>query len=116
MKFDLVGTGSGGLFTTVNLTGGPDIRCDILLVGRYVPRDGTVQEFRLSHTLEPIPSEDYVGFLLALRRKLRVGGILTVIQTDAGAVLEQYQRGELSFRAVRSPLYPPGGPPMRPDT
>ncbi len=107
MKFDLGGTGSGGPYTTVNLGGGPDIRCDILLVDRYVPLDGTVEEFRLSHTLEHVPSEQYVEFLLALRRKLRVGGILTVIQTDARAVLGQYHRGELGFRAMRSTLFPP---------
>lgn len=107
MKFDLGGTGSGGSHTTVNLIGEPDICCDIALVDRYVPLDGTVEEFRLSHTLEHIPSEHYVEFLLALRRKLRVGGILTVIQTDAAAVLEQYQRGELGFRAMRSTLFPP---------
>jgi hypothetical protein len=116
MKFDLGGTGSGGPYTTVNLFGDPDILCDILLVDRYVPRDGTADEFRLSHTLEHIPSEQYVEFLLALRWKLRVGGILTIIQTDVGPVLAQYQRGELSFRAMWRVPFLPTAPQMREDT
>jgi len=88
----------------------------IQLGGGSASRAAAADEFRLSHTLEHIPSEQYVEFLLALRWKLRVGGILTIIQTDVGPVLAQYQRGELSFRAMWRVPFLPTAPQMREDT
>lgn len=107
VRFDLGGVGRGGEWQTVNLVGDPDVRCDILEVERYAAIDGSVDAFRLSHTLEHVPSERYVEFVLRLRRKLRTGGTITVIQTDAAEVINQWKRGELSFRAMRATLFTP---------
>ena len=108
-RFDLGGTGKGSPdgYQTINLTDSPDVNADILDVEGYCPNDGSADEFRLCHTLEHVPSPDYVEFLFALRRKLRAGGVLRVIQSDCGSVLKQYVEGELSFRAMRTVLFPP---------
>ena len=107
LRFDLGRVASRQGWKSVNPVGAPDIRCDLLDVDSYAPVDGSVEAFLLSHTLQQIPSDHYKEFLIKLRRKLRSGGTIEVIQTDAAAVLQQWQRGELGFRAMRSTLFPP---------
>ncbi|HKI04027.1 MAG TPA: hypothetical protein VKK31_18755 [Thermoanaerobaculia bacterium] len=92
---------------TVNLAGDSDIRHDIRDLDAYISEDGVADELYLSHTLEHIPVLDYGKFLRDLYRKLRVGGRVIVIQTDAGEVLRAWSAGQLSFRAMRATLFPP---------
>jgi predicted SAM-dependent methyltransferase len=92
---------------TVNLAGDSDIHHDIRELDAFISEDAVVDEFYLSHTLEHIPVVDYGNFLRDLYRKLRVGGRVIVIQTDAGEVLRAWSAGQLSFRAMRSTLFPP---------
>jgi hypothetical protein len=63
LHFDLCGTGPGGEYTAVNLTGAPDILWDFTEVDRFAPQNGTVDDFRLSHTLGQAPGERYVESL-----------------------------------------------------
>lgn len=106
-KYDLGGVGRGGLYTTVNLIDNCDIHCDLIEIDQYVPEDGVVDEFYLSHTLEHIPVERYLAFIKCLKTKLRSGGLLTVIQTDAADVMRLWYEGKLSFRAMRTTLFTP---------
>lgn len=107
VKYDLGGTWPRAGYTTVNLTGNPDRRLDVTDLDELHPADGEVDTFLLEHTLEHIPLPRYVSFLHALKRKLRPGGTVVVIQTDAEAVIRQYAAGRLSFRSMRSTLFPP---------
>jgi hypothetical protein len=95
---------------TVNLAGESDIRQDIRELDAFIPEDGVVDEFYLCHTLEHIPVVDYGKFLRDLHRKLRAGGKVVVIQTDAGEVLRAWFAGRLSFRAMRTTLFTPPDP------
>lgn len=95
---------------TVNLAGESDIRQDIRELDAFIPEDGVVDEFYLCHTLEHIPVVDYGKFLRDLHRKLRTGGRVIVIQTDAGEVLRAWFDGRLSFRAMRTTLFSPPEP------
>ena len=106
LRFDLGGIGRGSERKTVNLVGDSDIRADIIELDQFC-EDGTVSEFYLSHTLEHVPVEVYETFLRGMVRKLRPGGVLRVVQTDADAVIQQYARGELCFRSMRSTLFTP---------
>lgn len=106
LRFDLGGVGRGNERQTVNLVGDCDVHADIVELDRFC-QDGTVGEFYLSHTLEHVPSERYEAFLRDMVRKLRPGGIVRVVQTDADAIIRQYTRGELSFRSMRAPLFTP---------
>ncbi|HVT14683.1 MAG TPA: methyltransferase domain-containing protein [Thermoanaerobaculia bacterium] len=92
---------------TVNLAGDSHIHHDIRDLDGFLPEDGQVDEFYLCHTLEHVPSTDYVRFLHDLHRKLRVGGKVIVIQTDAGEVIRSWMAGHLSFRAMRTTLFTP---------
>ena len=105
MKFDLGGSGPGaGGWQTVNLWAGADITADVLDVDWYA-EDEKVDAFRLSHTLEHIPLPELHDFLRALRRKLRPGGVLTVVQTDARRVLRLYRDGSIDFYVLRDILF-----------
>src|SRR5262249_30761089 len=42
-----------------------------------------------------------------LHRKLKIGGSVVVVQTDADAVIRDYVAGRLSFRSMRSTLFTP---------
>lgn len=104
-EFDLGGVGHGTP-KTVNLVNPCDILCDITRVDEYC-EDGTVSLFRLSHTLEHVPSQDYVQFLKDLHRKLKPGGCVEVVQTDVGRVLEMVTWKEIPLRVARLPIFTP---------
>ena len=107
MKFDLGGIGKGEEgFRTVNLVGSPNVLADIQDLDSFCD-DGTVEEFRLSHTLEHISRNLYKKFLKDLYRKLCVGGVVDIVQSDALEVIEQYKRGDIPFRCMKKVLFPP---------
>lgn len=106
-RFDLGGYGKGGERITVNLAPDCDIQADILDIERYAPESASVHEFYLSHTLEHIPIERYRSFILGLRWRLVPNGRIVVVQSDIGAALELFNEGKLSFRAMRTILFPP---------
>jgi Methyltransferase domain len=112
-KVDLMKVELGGITghcppgrVTVNLIQPCDICCDIRDVDGYC-RDGEVSVFGLSHTLEHIPTHDYLQFLRDLHRKLEPGGHLEIVQTDAGRLLDMVVHGVLSLRAGRLPIFTP---------
>lgn len=105
--FDLGGVGKGGISKTVNLVPPADILADIAEVDSYIPMDRTATGFSLIHTLEHIPTVKYVTFLKDLYRKLKPGGTVRVIQSDAGHAIEQWQNGKLTFRSMRTILFTP---------
>jgi len=107
VKYDLGGTIPREGYVTINLSPGADRWCNILDVDTFHPTDGDVDEFLLEHTLEHVPVTRYVKFLKDLYRKLRVGGSVVVVQTDADAVIRDYVAGRLSFRSMRSTLFTP---------
>jgi hypothetical protein len=108
LRYDLggVGRGAGGR-TTVNLAADCDVHHDILDLDGFVPEDGVVDEFLLSHTLEHVSTVDYRDFLRALHRKCRIGGRVIVVQTDVGRVIRLWVEGKLSFRAMRTTVFTP---------
>lgn len=107
LRYDLGGVYPRDGYTTVNLVSGADVRCNILDLDLLHPRDGEVDEFLLVHTLEHVPATAYAQFLHDLKRKLRIGGAVVVVQTDAEAVIRDYAAGKLSFRSMRSTLFTP---------
>jgi len=107
VRFDLGGYGKGRARTTVNLVPNCDIQCDITEVEKYAPEPASVDEFFLSHTLEHIPIEHYADFIMALRRRLKPGGQIRVVQSDARGAIELFNQGKLSFRAMRTILFTP---------
>lgn len=107
IRYDLGGVYPRAGYRTVNLAPGADIHCDITKLDLLHPRDGEVDEFLLEHTLEHIPVTAYVQFLRDLKRKLRVGGAVVVVQTDADCVIRDYVQQRLSFRSMRSTLFTP---------
>lgn len=111
LRYDLGGykSAANGRIT-VNLAGESDIHHDIRELDAYISEDGVVDEFYLSHTLEHIPVVSYAKFLVDLYRKLRIGGRVIVIQTDAGEVLRAWSSGQLSFRAMRTTVFTPSTP------
>ena len=106
-RYDLGGTGDAEGYLSVNLCGSPDFLCELTKVDAYCTDDGSAEEFRLSHTLEHVPSHHYLKFLFDLKRKLMPGGQIRIIQSDIGNALKQYERRELSFRALRAIIFPP---------
>lgn len=107
IKFDLGGVGSGKKgYKTVNLVASSDIKENIMDLDKFC-EDGTVDEFYLSHTVEHIPVTHYKQFLLNLKRKLKVGGHIQVVQTDAGRLIQMWVDGQISFRAMRAPIFTP---------
>jgi hypothetical protein len=106
MKFDLGGVGRDGPYRTVNLVGDCDIRRDLLDLDALVA-DGVAEAFRLVHTLEHVPTVQFDGFLRHLRRKLRPGGRVEVVQTDAEGAIRLWQAGDLSWRAMKATIFPP---------
>lgn len=108
MKYDLGGVGKGrDSVLTVNLVEPCDIMHDITDPDGFIPEDGVAEEFRLVHTLEHVHPTKYRHFLLDMKRKLRPDGIVRVVQSDIGAVLRQWLRGELPWRAMRTVLFTP---------
>ena len=107
LKYDLGGTSRRDGYVTVNFMPGADRRQDILELDRLHPADGEIDEFLLEHTLEHVPVTRYLAFLRDLHRKLKIGGRVVVVQTDAEAVIRQYVAGRLSFRTMRATLFTP---------
>lgn len=105
-RFNLGGIGIGTEYQTVNLAEVCDIHADIMNLDMFC-RDSEVDEFYLSHTLEHIPVTKYKGFLLHMKRKLKVGGEIKVVQTDVGKLIHMWVNGEISFRAMRTPIFTP---------
>lgn len=104
-RFDLGGVGEcADGWANVNLLRGSQVRADILDLDSFA-LDGGVDEFLASHTVEHIPLYLLHDWLADVLRKLRPGGHLTVIQTDARRVLQMYCDGELSFTALRDVLF-----------
>lgn len=106
-RFDLGGVGSHAGWATVNLNAPADVAHDIIDLDVLAPQDESVEAFRLSHTLEHVPVTAYPRFLRHLYRKLKPGGSVEIVLTDAGEVIRQWTRGELSFRSMRSTLFTP---------
>lgn len=108
MKFELGGIKGWAPegHVTVNLVEPTDIVADILDVDSYC-EDGSVDLFRLSHTLEHVPSQHYVQFLKDLYRKLRLGGCVEVVQTDVEKLLDLVYQGKISLRAARLAIFCP---------
>jgi hypothetical protein len=107
VKYDLGGTWPRPGYISVNLAPGADRRGDITDLDRLHPSDGDVDEFLLVHTLEHVPVTRYVPFLRDLHRKLRPGGVVVVVQTDADREIRDYVAGCISFRSLRSTLFTP---------
>lgn len=108
LRFDLGGVGRrpGGRLS-VNLAANCDIRHDFTDLDGFVMEDGIVDEFFLSHALEHVPIDRYWDFLGDLRRKLKPGGRVVVVQTDAAQVIKQWLTGQLTFRAMRATIFTP---------
>jgi hypothetical protein len=107
IRYDLGGTYARAGYVSVPLVPGRDRECSILELDGIHPADGEVDEFLLVHTLEHVPVTRYVEFLHDMHRKLRVGGRVVVVQTDADGVIRRYASGELSFRSMRATLFTP---------
>jgi predicted SAM-dependent methyltransferase len=106
LKFNLGGIGQGSEYKTVNLAEICDIHANIMDLDSFC-KDNSVDEFYLSHTLEHIPVTEYKKFLLHMITKLKVGGTIRVIQTDVGRLIQMWANGEISFRAMRAPIFTP---------
>lgn len=107
IKFDLGGIGPGrDGYLTVNLAADCDIKEDITALDNFC-QDNSVDEFFLSHTLEHIPVTQYQSFLTHLKTKLKPGGKIKVIQTDAGRLIHLWTDGKLDFRSMRSAIFTP---------
>lgn len=65
------------------------------------------EDFRMIHTLEHIPTADYLQFLKDMKRKLKPGGKGTIVLTDAEAAINMWEESTLSFRAMKKILLPP---------
>jgi hypothetical protein len=97
--------------TTVNLVEPCDIKHDITYLDGFV-EDNTADAFLLYHTLEHVPTLDYKQFLADLYRKLKPGGYVEIVQTDAGKLLQMVSGGggfgdKISLRAARCCLFTP---------
>lgn len=106
IRFNLGGIGIGTEYTTVNLAEVCDIHADIMDLDSFC-EDNSVDEFYLSHTLEHIPVIKYKDFVLHLKRKLKKGGIIRVLQTDVGKLIHMWINGDISFRTMRTPIFTP---------
>lgn len=106
LKFNLGGIGKGGEYKTVNLAEVCDIEANIMDLDSFCA-DNSVDEFYLSHTLEHIPVTEYKKFLLHMKRKLKNGGTIKIIQTDTGRLIKLWVDGKISFRAMRAPIFTP---------
>jgi predicted SAM-dependent methyltransferase len=106
LKYNLGGIGKGEEYKTVNLAELADINHDIMDLSSFC-KDNSVNEFLLSHTLEHIPVTKYSSFILDMKRKLKRGGQIRVIQTDVGKVIRMWIDGKISFRAMRAPIFTP---------
>ena len=107
LKFNLGGIGKGGQeYKTVNLAEVCDIEANIIDLDSFC-KDGTVDEFYLSHTLEHISVLEYKKFLLHMKQKLKDGGTIKIIQTDIGRLIKLWTDGKISFRTMRAPIFTP---------
>lgn len=106
LRFNLGGIGIGSDYKTVNLAELCDIHADIMNLDSFC-QDGTVDEFYLSHTLEHIPVTRYKDFLLHMKRKLKSGGQIKIIQTDVGRLIKMWVNGQIGFRTMRTPIFTP---------
>lgn len=107
LKFNLGGIGKGGQeYKTVNLAEICDIDANIMDLDSFC-KDGTVDEFYLSHTLEHISILEYKKFLLHMKQKLKDGGRIKVIQTDIGRLIKLWTDGNITFRTMRAPIFTP---------
>ena len=102
LAFDLGGIRGASRegYKTVNLLPAADI-CENFLHLDAFCMDGSVDAFLLSHSLEHVPVVAYIPFLEKLRRKLKVGGIVEIIQTDIEALMREYFEGRLSWQTVQ---------------
>ena len=115
MKYNLGGRPTGSHFLgnrspeykNVNLEEGSDLPYDITELDKFIPEDNVVEEFFMEHTLEHVPIPKYKEFLSDLHRKLKPGGSIVVIHTDAGHVINLWQQGHLPFRCMKKTLFPP---------
>lgn len=105
-RFNLGGIGKGGEYKTVNLAEVCDIEANIMDLDSFCA-DNSVDEFFLSHTLEHISLLQYKDFLLHMKRKLKDGGIVKIIQTDTGRLIKMWVDGKISFRTMRTPIFTP---------
>lgn len=106
IKYNLGGIGKGGEYKTVNLAEQADINHDIMDLSFFC-KDNSVDEFFLSHTLEHVPVIKYSEFVLNMKKKLKKGGIIRIIQTDVGKVIKMWADGKIPFRVMRSPIFTP---------
>lgn len=107
LKYNLGGIGKDNPeYKTVNLAEICDIHENILYLDNFCSNN-TVDEFYLSHTLEHISVLEYKKFLLNMKNKLKIGGKIRVIQTDAGKLMKMWVNGEINFRAMRAPIFTP---------
>lgn len=106
-RFDLGGIGidTDG-YKTVNLAENCNIKANIMDLDSFCD-DNSVDEFYMSHTLEHIPVTEYKNFLLHLKRKLKFGGTIKIIQTDVGKLIKMWTDGLISFRTMRAPIFTP---------
>jgi len=106
MKFDLGGVQDHDGYITVNLTGNARIKENILNLDAFC-KDNTVEEFYMSHTYEHISPINSKKFIKNILKKLKNGGKLHIIQTDAKKVLDLYKKEILDFKAVRDIIFTP---------
>ena len=107
IKFNLGGIGvNNSEYKTVNLAEVCDIKANIMDLDSFC-KDGTVDEFYLSHTLEHIKVTEYKTFLLNLKKKLKVGGTIKVVQTDIGRLIKMWVDEKITFRTMRATIFTP---------
>lgn len=96
LKFDLGGTLKSNIYKTVNLSGNPDIKADILDLDSFCANN-SVDEFFMSHTYEHISPVFIESFLKKVREKLNEKGCLRIIHTDIKECLELYKKRYFRF-------------------
>lgn len=106
IKFDLGGNKNHDGYLSVNLSGNPHIKKDILCLDDFC-LDNSVDEFLMSHTYEHIPTVLLPDFISNILRKLKSGGCLKIIHTDIKKSIGLYSSDKIDFRCLRDIIFAP---------
>jgi hypothetical protein len=105
-RLDLGGVGYIDGFLTVNTAPNCNIHCDFRNLDLPLG-GGQLEDCKLTHTLEHIPAHQIWSFLQEIYRRLTHKGTLTIVQTDAASVIQQWVKGEISFASLRNIIFAP---------